>query len=204
MLEVHREEASSPRSGTPIVTLADVAQPYVDVFVPQADVDQAGLGGQVQIHVDASTSPSPAHVEYIGRRTEFTPRVPLHRARAAQPRDPRAGPRSTIPHHRPARRGPRVRDPGRDEPTRPWPASSVDAEHLSRRFGDLVAVEDVIAAGRARARCSACSGPTAPASRRPSACCAGCSIPSSGSGRRRRLSTSAKRPRARSRRASAT
>ena len=49
-------------------------------------------------------------------------------------------------------------------------------EHLSRRFGDLVAVRDVSLARASAARSSACSAPTAPASRRPSACCAASSI----------------------------
>jgi HlyD family secretion protein len=74
VLEVHREEGEFVGVGTPIVTMADLERPYVDVFVPEGRVDDAALGAAASVRIDASDAPFEGHVELIGRRTEFTPK----------------------------------------------------------------------------------------------------------------------------------
>ncbi|MCA9649432.1 MAG: HlyD family efflux transporter periplasmic adaptor subunit [Myxococcales bacterium] len=74
VLEVHREEGEFVGIGTPIVTMADLARPYVDVFVPEARLGEVTLGAPAVIRIDASESPFEGAVETIGRRTEFTPK----------------------------------------------------------------------------------------------------------------------------------
>lgn len=74
VLEVHREEGEFVGVGTPIVTMADLERPYVDVFVPVGRIDDAALGGAATVRIDASDTPFAGEVELIGRRTEFTPK----------------------------------------------------------------------------------------------------------------------------------
>jgi HlyD family secretion protein len=74
VLEVHREEGEIVGVGTPIVTMADLERPYVDVFVPEGRIDDAALGATALVHIDASDVPFEGQVELIGRRTEFTPK----------------------------------------------------------------------------------------------------------------------------------
>jgi len=74
VLDVHADPSEVVASGSPVVTVADTKHPYADVFVPQADL----LGIRVDLPATASVDAAPltfrAHVENIGRRTEFTPR----------------------------------------------------------------------------------------------------------------------------------
>lgn len=65
-------EVASP--GTPVATLGDVDHPYIDVFVPQADIERARLGDRARIRIDATTRPLAGIVEHIADQTEFTPR----------------------------------------------------------------------------------------------------------------------------------
>lgn len=74
VLEVHAEPGEVVPAAAPVVTLGDVAHPYVDVFVPQAKIGDVTLGDAVEVRVDAREDHYPAVVEHIGRRTEFTPR----------------------------------------------------------------------------------------------------------------------------------
>lgn len=74
VLEVHREEGEFVGVGSPIVTMADLARPYVDVFVPQGQIDEPAIGRAALVHVDAIDEAFSGHVEWIGRRTEFTPK----------------------------------------------------------------------------------------------------------------------------------
>jgi HlyD family secretion protein len=61
-------------AGAPVVTLGDVAHPYVDLFVPQGDLRGVRPGLAAQVRVDAEGAPFQARVEDVGRRAEFTPR----------------------------------------------------------------------------------------------------------------------------------
>lgn len=74
VLEVHHEEGEFVGVGAPIVTVADLERPYVDVFVPQAAIDEARVGRAVKVRVDAVDAAFTGRVEWIGRRTEFTPK----------------------------------------------------------------------------------------------------------------------------------
>jgi hypothetical protein len=57
-----------------VVTVADAAHPYVEVFVPQATVAAVTLGGAATVRVDGDRAAYPGRVELIGRRLEYTPR----------------------------------------------------------------------------------------------------------------------------------
>jgi HlyD family secretion protein len=74
VLEVHREEGEFVGVGTPIVTMADLERPYVDVFVPEGLIDDAALGAAATVRIDAVDAPFEGEVELVGRRTEFTPK----------------------------------------------------------------------------------------------------------------------------------
>lgn len=74
VLQVHVEPDEVVQSGAPVATLADVTHPFVDVFVPQGSLGDIQLGTAMQVRVDAHDDPYAGTVEFIGRRTEFTPR----------------------------------------------------------------------------------------------------------------------------------
>lgn len=61
-------------AGTPVVELAELDRPYVDVFVPQARMAEVHLGRRAEVRVDSLAQPLEGAVEHIGQRTEFTPR----------------------------------------------------------------------------------------------------------------------------------
>jgi len=60
--------------GTAAVTIADTTHPYVDVFVPQGEIDGVHPGAKATVRVDATSAPFPASVEAVGQETEFTPK----------------------------------------------------------------------------------------------------------------------------------
>jgi HlyD family secretion protein len=60
--------------GTPAITLADTSHPYVDVFVPQGQLDAIRPGAPAEVRVDATGVPFAANVEYVSPETEFTPK----------------------------------------------------------------------------------------------------------------------------------
>lgn len=68
------ERGEIVRPGVPIVTLIDPGHPYADVFVPQADIAGVAPGTVAEVHVDSLDEPVAGSVEYVERRTEFTPR----------------------------------------------------------------------------------------------------------------------------------
>ncbi|WAS95386.1 HlyD family secretion protein [Nannocystis punicea] len=74
VLDVHLRPYEFANVGTPVVTVGDVRRPYVDIFVPQARIDEAVLGGRARVEVEAAAAPLFGWVEYIGNRMEFTPR----------------------------------------------------------------------------------------------------------------------------------
>ncbi len=74
VLDVHVENDEVIQAGAPVVTVADVEHPYVDVFVPQQHVDGVALGDRVHVRVDAHALPFEGRVEHIARSTEYTPR----------------------------------------------------------------------------------------------------------------------------------
>jgi len=74
VLDVHLEPGELAGAGAPVVTLADTTHPYVEVFVPQADLAGIRAGVKATVHVDASKEALTGVVEHVGTRTEFTPR----------------------------------------------------------------------------------------------------------------------------------
>ncbi len=74
VLETHFEPGEIATAGAPIVTVADVAHPYVDVFVPQQRVAGIHIGAKALVTTDSTPDPIEGAVETIARRTEFTPR----------------------------------------------------------------------------------------------------------------------------------
>jgi HlyD family secretion protein len=60
--------------GTPAVTIADTSHPYVDVFVPQGELDGFRPGAHAEVRVDATNAPFQAAVEFVSPQTEFTPK----------------------------------------------------------------------------------------------------------------------------------
>ena len=60
--------------GTPALTVADTTHPYVDVFVPQGELDGLRPGVPAEVRVDATSAPFRAAVESISPQTEFTPK----------------------------------------------------------------------------------------------------------------------------------
>ncbi len=74
VLDVHVKTSEMVGAGAPVVTLADIAHPYVDVFVPQARIEGIAVGASAAIRVDSVSLPLRGEVENVARRTEFTPR----------------------------------------------------------------------------------------------------------------------------------
>lgn len=69
---VKRGEFVAP--GTPALVLADTTRPYVDVFVPQAEIGRFAVGKAVQARVDTYAEPFTGRVQYLSPVLEFTPR----------------------------------------------------------------------------------------------------------------------------------
>jgi HlyD family secretion protein len=74
VLQVHFELGEMAAVGTPVVTVADTHRPYVDVFVPEAEIGGIRVGAPARVRTDAVARELGGRVERISRRTEFTPR----------------------------------------------------------------------------------------------------------------------------------
>ncbi len=74
VLAVHVEPGELAGVGAPLATLADTGHPYVEVFVPQAQLAGVRIGARGSVRVDAAREPFPCVVEDVARSTEFTPR----------------------------------------------------------------------------------------------------------------------------------
>jgi HlyD family secretion protein len=74
VLDVNVEPGEVVAAGTPVITLADTAHPYADVFVPLPSLAGIRVGSGALTRIDASAQSFTGHVEHIERRTEFTPR----------------------------------------------------------------------------------------------------------------------------------
>ena len=168
----HGQAGRVAAPGTPAVPLADVEHPYADVFVPHRPA-RLQVGTRAEARVDAAADPFAGTVEYVSPETEFTPRYLFSdtsgrtssirvRVRIDDPRATSCTP--AVPAFVEQRRG----------------AAMSRADHPRRApVAPLRRSRSRCATSRSRssaARSSACSGPTAPASRRPSACCAASSI----------------------------
>jgi HlyD family secretion protein len=74
VLDVNFERGEVVGAAAPVVTLADVQHPYVDVFVPEAEITRVSLDQAAKVKIDALNVELGGKVEHIARRTEFTPR----------------------------------------------------------------------------------------------------------------------------------
>jgi HlyD family secretion protein len=61
-------------AGVPVVSVADTTRPFVEVFVPQAELGAVRQGARVEVRVDSVDEALGGAIEAIARRTEFTPR----------------------------------------------------------------------------------------------------------------------------------
>jgi HlyD family secretion protein len=83
VLDVHVEAGEVVAAGTPVVTIGDTAHPYVDVFVPQAEIARVKVGAKAKLHVDSVPTGFTGAVEHVSRHTEFTPRFIFSREERA-------------------------------------------------------------------------------------------------------------------------
>jgi HlyD family secretion protein len=74
VLDTHVEPGEVVGVAAPVVTLADTAHPYVDVFVPQQHMTAVRVGAPARVRTDATREPLAGQVEDVSRKTEFTPR----------------------------------------------------------------------------------------------------------------------------------
>jgi len=74
VLEVMIEQGELVSPNVPVLTMADVDHPYTDVFVPEGKIGGVRVGSSARVFVDSATEPFAGKVEFIARRTEFTPR----------------------------------------------------------------------------------------------------------------------------------
>ena len=75
VLDTHVEPGEVAQPAIPIVTLGETRRPYIDVFVPQGELDGIRVGAPVQVRIDALPGEwFQGAVEMIGRSLEFTPR----------------------------------------------------------------------------------------------------------------------------------
>jgi HlyD family secretion protein len=74
VLDLHVELGEVVAPGTPIISLGDTERPYVDVFVAIAELGDIAVGKAASVQVDGSDKTYSAHVDWIARTTEFTPR----------------------------------------------------------------------------------------------------------------------------------
>ncbi len=142
VVDVNVEPGELAAVGSPVATIADVTHPYIDVFVPEGQLDGVRLGvkadGARRLRAGRDST---APIEYVSPKTEFTPRsssasserphlVVRVRVRAQDPDQPPARGRSGV------RAVPALSSAMTGE-------SIIETEHLSRRFGDIVAVRDL-------------------------------------------------------------
>lgn len=74
VLDRHAEVGEVVSAGVPIFTVGDPERPYVDVFVPQGQLEGVAVGLAATVRVDATDDAFEGKVEHVERRTEFTPR----------------------------------------------------------------------------------------------------------------------------------
>jgi HlyD family secretion protein len=75
ILDTHVEPGEVAQPGTPVATLGETRRPYLDLFVPQADLSGLQPGTPARVRIDALGDQSfSGAVESIGRTVEFTPR----------------------------------------------------------------------------------------------------------------------------------
>jgi len=74
VIDVHVEIGELVAPAAPVVTLADLSHPFVDVFVPEARAHELAVGDRMQVAVDGVETPLAGRIEHVFPKTEFTPR----------------------------------------------------------------------------------------------------------------------------------
>ncbi len=75
VLTKSREPGEMVQPGTPIVTIADLAHPWVNVYVGERDLGNVRLGQRAEVSVDSFPDhPFPGTVTFVADRAEFTPK----------------------------------------------------------------------------------------------------------------------------------
>lgn len=74
VVDVHVRTGEMVAPGAPAVTIADITHPFVDLFVPQGELDGIRVGSNARCRVDARDGAFEGRVEHVFPRTEFTPR----------------------------------------------------------------------------------------------------------------------------------
>lgn len=74
VLDVHVEPGEVVAAGTPVVSVGDTRHPYIEVFVPQGDLQGVAVGTRAEARVDTEQQAFSGRVEHVAQQTEFTPR----------------------------------------------------------------------------------------------------------------------------------
>ncbi|HEV8548681.1 MAG TPA: HlyD family efflux transporter periplasmic adaptor subunit [Polyangiaceae bacterium] len=74
VLDRHVESGEVVAAGAPVLTVADPGRLYAYVFVPQAKLPGIDVGDRASVRADGMAEALAGHVEFIARRSEFTPR----------------------------------------------------------------------------------------------------------------------------------
>lgn len=75
VLDTHVEPGEVVQTGVPVATLGDTRRPYLDVFVPQGELDGVQPGARASVRVDSLPGARfEGVVAMVGRTLEFTPR----------------------------------------------------------------------------------------------------------------------------------
>jgi len=74
ILETMVEPGEVVQAGSPVVTLGEPLRPYVDVFVPEAELSGLQAGTAAKVRLDGEPQSFEGAIESVGRTLEFTPR----------------------------------------------------------------------------------------------------------------------------------
>ncbi len=74
VLEVHADTGETVAAGAPVIIVADIGRPIIEVFVPQDELAGIRVGVMAKLRVDAVDKVFRARVEHLASKLEFTPR----------------------------------------------------------------------------------------------------------------------------------
>ncbi|GIW44307.1 MAG: hemolysin secretion protein D [Candidatus Binatia bacterium] len=75
VLSKNREVGETVMAGTPVVTMGDLARPWVNLYISERDLGRVRLGMRALVFVDAYPNrPFEGRVVYVADKSEFTPK----------------------------------------------------------------------------------------------------------------------------------
>jgi HlyD family secretion protein len=75
VLSKSREPGEMVQAGTPVVTIGDLARPWVNLYIGERDLGLVHLGMKARVTVDSfPNDPFPGTVTFLADRAEFTPK----------------------------------------------------------------------------------------------------------------------------------